>query len=113
VERQHIIDAFVFELSKCDKVETRARMVAGLRNVDDDLARPVADGLGLTELPDPLPAGREPVRDLPPSPALSILANGPASFAGRKVGVLATDGADAGLLKALRPRPGRRRWTWS
>src|SRR5438270_1776013 len=51
VEQRHIVDAFVFELSKCDKVEIRARMVAGLRNAHEDLARAVADGLGLPELP--------------------------------------------------------------
>jgi catalase len=39
--------------------------------------------------------------NLPPSPALSIIRNGPKSFKGRKVGVLVTDGVDAGLLAAL------------
>ncbi|HET9969521.1 MAG TPA: catalase [Streptosporangiaceae bacterium] len=101
-ERQHLTDAFVFELSKCDKVAIRTRMVAGLRNVDEDLARSVADGLGLPDLPDPLPPAREPVRDLAPSPALSILANGPESFAGRKLGVLITAGADMGQLTEIR-----------
>jgi len=101
-ERQHLTDAFVFELSKCDREAIRTRMVAGLRNVDEDLARSVADGLGLAELPDAMPAAREPVRDLPSSPALSILANGPESFAGRKLGVLITDGADAGKLEEIR-----------
>ena len=38
VEQHHIIEAFVFELSKCDELRIRARMVAGLRNVDDDVA---------------------------------------------------------------------------
>jgi catalase len=33
---------------------------------------------------------------------LSILANGPDSFAGRKLGVLLTDGADSALLTELR-----------
>jgi catalase len=102
IEQRHLSDAFVFELSKCDRVDIRTRMVAGLRNVDEDLARTVADGLGLLELPDPLPAAREPVRDLTPSPALSIVANGPQSFAGRKIGVLVTNGADAGLITELR-----------
>jgi catalase len=32
---------------------------------------------------------------------LSILLNGPSSFAGRKVGALVTDGVEAGILKAL------------
>ena len=54
-EQQHIIDAFTFELSKCDREAIRTRMVAALGNVDEDLARSVADGLGLPELPDPLP----------------------------------------------------------
>ncbi|HEX6522707.1 MAG TPA: catalase [Streptosporangiaceae bacterium] len=102
VEQRHVIDAFVFELSKCDRVEIRTRMVAGLRNVHQDLARAVADGLGLSELPEPLPPAREPVADLPASPALSILRNGPDSFAGRKIGVLVTNGIDAAVLEQLR-----------
>ena len=109
VERQHIIDAFVFELSKCDKVAIRTRMVAGLRNVDENLARSVSDGLGLPGLPDPLPPTREPVRDLAPSPALSILANGPGNFAGRKIGILVTNGADAGKLGEIRSAAERER----
>jgi catalase len=102
VEQQHIIDAFTFELSKCDRVAIRTRMVAGLRNVHEDLARSVAAGLGLPELPDAVSPAREPIGDLPASPALSILANGPDSFAGRKIGVLVTDGADAAKLEELR-----------
>ena len=69
-------------------------MVAGLRNVDDDLARHVAAGLGLDRLPRATSPAVKPVVDLPPSPALSILANPPDTFAGRKLGVLVTDGAD-------------------
>jgi catalase len=102
VEQSHIIDAFVFELSKCDRVAIRRRMVAGLRNVDENLAAAVAGGLGLPDLPDPLPPARPPITDLAPSPALSIVLNGPDTFAGRKIGVLATDGANATLLSALR-----------
>ncbi len=101
-ERDHIGDAFVFELSKCVREEIRVRMVAGLRNVDGDLARHIADGLGLVRLPKAATAARKPIKDLPVSPALSILANPPDSFAGRKVGVLVSDGADAKLLTGLR-----------
>jgi catalase len=43
----------------------------------------------------------EVIDDLAPSDALSILKNGPDSFQGRKLGVLVTDGADAGLFNAL------------
>jgi catalase len=102
IEQRHIIDAFVFELSKCEREAIRIRMVAGLRNVGDELASAVAEGLGLPELPEALPPAREPVRDLSASPALSILANGPDSFAGRKIGILVTTGADAGKLAELR-----------
>jgi catalase len=82
-------------------------MVAGLRNVDENLARSVAGGLGLAELPDPLPPAREPVRDLAPSPALSILASGPDSFAGRKIGILVTDGVDAAKLEEVKSAAGQ------
>jgi catalase len=100
-ERKHIGDAFTFELSKCDKPQIRARMLAGLRNVHEDLARYVADGLGVEDMPEKVPAAREPRQDLPESPALSIIRNGPESFAGRKIGVLVTDGAEASVLSAL------------
>src|SRR5581483_5309130 len=97
----HIAAAFTFELSKCERADIRERMVAGLRNVDDDLARAVAENLGLERLPRALPAAATPV-EVPLSPALSILANAPESFAGRKLGILVTDGADATILSRLR-----------
>jgi catalase len=102
IEQQHIAAAFTFELGKCAREDIRARMVAGLRNVDEDLAASVAEGLGLRQLPDPAPPARTPRRDLPPSPALSIIERGPGNFAGRKIGVLVTDGANAEVLAALR-----------
>jgi catalase len=101
VEQQHIIDSFVFELSKCERVDIRERMVAGLRNVHEKLAHGVARGLGLVAVPEPLEAAREPVEDLGESPALSILQNGPTNFAGRKVGILLSDGSDAQVLADL------------
>ena len=78
------------------------RMVAGLRNVDAGLAAAVAEGLGLPEMPPAAEPTRAPRQDLPASPALSILGNGPRHFAGRKIGVLVTNGADADTLAALR-----------
>ena len=111
IERKHIADAFTFELSKCDQEQIRLRMVAGLRNVDEQLAQQVADGLGLASLPDALPAARPPVTDLVESPALSIVANGPDSFAGRKLGVLVTEGTDAAVLAALRDAAGQQQVT--
>jgi catalase len=101
VERRHIAEAFTFELSKCDRDAIRTRVVAGLRNVDEELAATVAEGLGLLELPPAAEPARAPRRDLPPSPALSMLARA-RTFTGRKLGVLVTNGADAETLAALR-----------
>lgn len=99
IEQKHIGDALVFELSKVDRVDIRARAVSHLRNIDEDLAATVADGLGL-DLPDAAKAAK-PTLDLPTSSALSIVANGPANFAGRKMGLLLTDGSSAELFNAL------------
>ena len=53
VEKQHIIRAFRFELTKVQTAAVRKRVVAQLRNVAEELARAVADGLGLTSCPMP------------------------------------------------------------
>ena len=100
IEQKHICDAFTFELSKCDVPEIRMRMVANLRNVDEDLAGRIADGLGL-ELPDATPAAAPRIDGLAPSPALSIIENGPGEFRGRKLGVLACDGFADDVLDEL------------
>ena len=101
IEQKHIGDALVFELSKCERIDIRQKMVAHLRNIDEGLASVVAGGLGLSKLPEPAPAAAAPRTDLPPSEALSIIRNGPDSFAGRKLGILVSDGAPVTLVKAL------------
>ena len=101
IEQQHIVDAFAFELGKCELERIRLRVLANLRNVHEDLAQRVADELGMP-LPDASPAKVPTRTDLPASPALSILAKSPESFAGRKLGVLVTEGTDAALLTAVK-----------
>ncbi|MEW5687963.1 MAG: catalase [Pseudomonadota bacterium] len=101
IEQKHIADALTFELSKVERPDIRARVVSHLRNIDDGLAGRVADGLGLPDLPPPAAAAAATREDLAPSPALSIVARGPTAFAGRKLGILLTDGADATLYGAL------------
>jgi catalase len=103
VEQGHIVDAFVFELSKVEEPAIRARMVANLRNVHEPMAAAIAEGLGLPSVPPASEPARTPI-DLPASAPLSILANPrqPATFAGRKVGVLATDDTDAAALSSIR-----------
>jgi catalase len=100
-EQRHIAMALTFELSKCENPVIRERMIAHLRNIDEELATSVADKLGIEKLPKPADAAVTPRKDLPPSPALSIIENGPPSFAGRKVGVLVSPGCDGALLKTL------------
>lgn len=101
VEQQHIANALMFELSKVQTLAIRERMVSHLLNIDGELASKVAKGLRLMQNPAPALAARPTRQDLKPSPALSILKNGPKTFAGRKVGALVTDGVDAKLLAAL------------
>ncbi|WP_311271233.1 catalase [Sphingobium sp. WCS2017Hpa-17] len=99
-EQKHIGDALVFELSKVERPDIRSRTVSHLIHVDAALAETVADGLGI-DLPEAAVAARDPVNDLPPSNALSIVKNGPDSFKGRKLGILLSDGTDAAIFKAL------------
>lgn len=101
VEQKHIAMALTFELSRCENPVIRERMVAHLLNIDGALGATVADKLGIEKLPKPADAAVPPRDDLPASPALSIIENGPDSFAGRKVGVLVSNGCDGKLLKAL------------
>jgi len=77
-------------------------MVSHLLNIDEELATQVADGLRLREMPQPADAAKPTQMHLKPSPALSILRNGPSSFTGRKVGALVTDGVDRDVLQALK-----------
>jgi catalase len=101
LEKTHIANALTFELSKVETPAIRSRMVSHLLNIDEKLADQVAKGLRLKEMPAPATPARPPIKDLKPSDALSILKNGPKSFAGRVVGALVTDGVDAAVLSAL------------
>ncbi|WP_294218016.1 catalase [uncultured Sphingomonas sp.] len=101
-EQAHIASALVFELSKVSLEHIRIAMMANLRNVDEDLAQRVADGLAM-DLP-PASKTAAPVLDMAPSPALRII-RGPLekhTLEGRTVGILIADGTDAGELKAVR-----------
>ncbi|MFT3718597.1 catalase [Pseudorhodoferax sp.] len=99
-EQAHLASALVFELSKVALAHVRERVVARLRNVDEDLARRVADGLAI-DLPAKAPAAREPV-DMAPSDALSIQKQAMNSFAGRKVGLLFAEGSDKAAIERLK-----------
>ena len=102
-EKQHIVGAFRFELSKLTVPAIRVRMVASLRNVDEDLAAQVAEGLGM-DLPDPLPRvlPRPAKPEVTVSPALSLTARpGEMGVRTRKVAILVADGVEGTALTAL------------
>ncbi|MGE2814437.1 catalase [Mycobacterium heidelbergense] len=88
VEAEHIVAAFAFELGKVEVPDIRSAVVAQLAHIDHELAGQVAAKLGLPE------PERQPVDDVPESPALSQLTDVPDTIASRKVAVLAADGVD-------------------
>jgi catalase len=100
-EQNHIIAAFVFELSKVETKAVRERMVGQLANVDPAIAKRVATGLGMTAEIKKV-AAKVPARtDLPESPALSIIKKATTTLEGRMVGCLIADGTDAKIVLAL------------
>jgi catalase len=95
IEKAHIVEAFTFELGKCYEKSVKERELEVLANVDADLCRQVADGLGL-----PAPQG-DPPTDSTTSPALSQIVVEPGPVAGRKVAVIADAGSDLAGVAAL------------
>jgi catalase len=95
-EKAHIVRGFRFELTKVQVPAIRERTVSMLRNVADELAQAVADGLGLP-LPKPMPRLVEPPRtEVQKSPPLSLTFRpGDGSIRGRKVAILLAAGVDA------------------
>ena len=103
-EQAHIAAAFRFELSKLTVPAIRERMVASLRNASETLARKVADGLGMKDMPAAMPRALEkPAKpEVTRSPALSLLARpGDGSIRGRKVAMLIAPGVAAQAVAQL------------
>ncbi len=100
IERDHIVAALIFELSKVETPAIRARVVSQLLNIDDDLGARVSAGLGLSGVAAAKPAMER--KDMDPSPALSILKKAKPTLKGRTIGLMVSDGADAATVNALR-----------
>jgi catalase len=103
IEKAHIVGAFRFELTKVQVPAIRERVVSQLVNVDADLAKQVADGLGI-EVPDAQPAVRP--RNLKPevkvSPALSLMARpGEAGIKTRCIALLVAPGINGAGLELM------------
>ena len=107
VEKAHIVNAFRFELSKVQTAAIRERMVSGLSNVASELATRVAAGLGITELPSPMPkvlqtAVRPEVSESKP---LSLFARpGHVGIRARRIAILIADGVDGTKARAVADR---------
>ncbi|GGQ00383.1 catalase [Streptomyces roseolilacinus] len=96
VEREHIIGAYTFELGKCYEQAIKERGLRVLANIDSELCRRVAEGLGL-----PAPEPTVPLAEVAPSPALSQVGRTwPAQ--GRIVGIVAVPGGDLDGVRAAR-----------
>jgi len=103
VEKLHIVRAYRFELTKVQTPSIRERVVAQLRNVADELAQAVADGLGMP-LPEPLPRvlRRNPKPEVVASQSLSLLARpGEAGIRTRRIAILVADGVDGESARAI------------
>jgi catalase len=97
IEKQHIIRAYRFELTKVQTVAVRERVVAQLRNVAEELAQAVADGLGMARLPEPLPTllKRVPKPEVRSSKALSLFTRpGQDGIKTRRIAVIVANGVD-------------------
>jgi catalase len=112
-EKDHLVEALRFELGKVERSAIRERMVGLLTRVDAELARRVAEGLGLSSAPKvvlPLnhsvPADADPRRYEPRTPAPTLGRSEALSMEGtvkdtartRKIAVLAADGADGAAM---------------
>ena len=103
VEKAHILRGFRFELTKVQTPAVRERVVATLANVDKQLARDLAEALGM-KMPSPLPRAlkKPPAPEVDRSPALSLLAlPGDGSIRTRRVAIFVADGVDGAAAETL------------
>jgi catalase len=99
-EQSHMVNAITFELSKVSLEHIRSRVLANLRNVDETLAKRVAAGLGVDDLPRASkPAA--PVLDMDAAPSLRLIDKYKPTLKGRVIGVLVTDGVDRKLIQSV------------
>jgi catalase len=100
VEKAHIRGAFRFELSKVTVPAIRVRVISSLCNVSEELAKELADDLGI-DLPDPMPRAIRgtPKAEILKSDPLSLSAlPGDGSVRTRKIAILVAEGVESGSI---------------
>jgi len=106
VEKEHIIAAYTFELSKVKRPWIRERVIQEiLPNIDLELARRVGENHGI-EAPSskPAPADELGQSSQQASPALSLMARLPGNIKYRKVAILVADGVDGDQVEAIKAK---------
>ena len=101
IERNHMVSALVFELSKVSTTHVRERIVGHLLRIDEEFAQRVADGLGMRGLPAIAETAVE-VQEMAPSPALQIIGKMKSTLEGRAIGIVVGNGADGKKINALK-----------
>ncbi|WP_221350187.1 catalase [Streptomyces beigongshangae] len=96
VEREHIVNAYTFELNKCYEQTIKERALQVLANIDSELCEQVAAGLGL-----PAPQATVPFVTAEPSPALSQV-GGTWPLDGRIIGIVTDGQGDLDGVRAVR-----------
>lgn len=117
-EKEHIVKALQFELSKVETREVRQRMIGHLTKINDVMGAQIARALGETTQSPATPGGSADAAEeiaaladaMSPTSAsggilqtsgLSLLHGQPGSAKGRKVAILAADGVDAAQVEAI------------
>ncbi len=101
IEQQHIQSALAFELSKVNTHTIQARIISHLLNIDTELAKQVAQQLGLNPLPKAAPIICAKKKNQLHAPSLSLLLNQPNTFKGRKLGIILTEKSNFHLAEQL------------
>jgi len=102
-EKEHIIGAYSFELGKVERVFIRERQVNEiLANIDLELARRVAENIGVTPPTAPTVSIKQPTPAS--SPALSLLNHLSGNIKSRKVAILIANGVDGRAIDAFKQK---------
>ncbi|MGE6662645.1 catalase HPII [Pseudomonas sp. NPDC077408] len=102
-EKEHIIGAYSFELGKVERVFIRERQVNEiLANIDLELARRVAENIGVTPPTAPTISLKQP--NPASSPALSLMNHLSGNIKSRKVAILIANGVDGKAIEAFKQK---------